>query len=319
MDPNAGQPGAPTPNLGYNLTLRAVFFDYGVLTEVHDHDEEAYQKSLKEVEKITGIKAKKETRRVENFLAAGDAGSMLRDELRDELKRRGLDSTGKPHVIRDRLQKDFNSEPDRKPKKQSEMDAGTLGIRAKYAKALEGKKAKARAREMHGHLAPGSDDITSKQASSEDGGKWNLNKGTSEILKYMTTRGIKVGLILPSANELDGKDKGTLEAEVATFIKNSNAAFDFTMSSEAASQLPSGAPIEAACASLGVTPQQMLLVTSKLDYLEAARNAECFSAHLTVKNARRPNIRPTHTIYGLLDVQRAIEDYNGISWRVSAI
>jgi hypothetical protein len=50
MDPNPGRGfDNPTPNLGSNLALRAVIFDYSVLTEVHDHDEGEYQKNLKEV------------------------------------------------------------------------------------------------------------------------------------------------------------------------------------------------------------------------------------------------------------------------------
>jgi hypothetical protein len=265
---------------------------------------------------MTGIPAKKEIRRVEHLIAAGDAGNMLRDELRDELKRRGLDSTGKPWELKERMQEEFDSGR-KTPAKKNEG----VGIQAKYAKALQALKSKSIEREAHGAKAQGqgSDLFNSGNAGGQENSapveKWNLNRGAGVMLDYMRTRGIMGGLILPSKEDMVAKDKQTLDGEVASFLKNSKSAFDITISSEEAAQFPSGDPITAACSTLGVTAQQVLLVTSNPKYLAAARDAECFSAHLTVKNARRPNIRPTHTIYGLLDVQTAVEEYNGITWR----
>ena len=44
-DPTAGQAMSDIPNVGSRLPLRAVLFDYSVLSQVHDYDAEAEGRS----------------------------------------------------------------------------------------------------------------------------------------------------------------------------------------------------------------------------------------------------------------------------------
>lgn len=211
----AGRGGpAYTPNRGKQLPLQAILFDWEVLTIVHDHDEEEYQEARREVQRRTGI-GKHEIRRVEELVQQKDASLLLKGELRDELKKRGLDSAGKPWVMQARLQEVFNKEKlsdmglgfGSTPKSSSTGTSQTGGtaagqdtddVRAKYMAKLQEKKARMAQRAQGKGGQDGGDgaDLFG-QGDSDGSGQWNQNRGTNKLLGYLQARGMRAALVLP--------------------------------------------------------------------------------------------------------------------------
>ena len=109
-DPTAGQAMPDIPNVGTKLPLRAILFDYDVLSQVHDYDADEEAAARAALYRVSGVKAVKEFRRPEELVAAGDASTLLRREMRAELRHRGLDPTGKPWQLRARLQEALDAE-----------------------------------------------------------------------------------------------------------------------------------------------------------------------------------------------------------------
>ena len=393
FDPTAGQAMPDIPNVGLNNKLRAILFEYSVLSQVHDYDAEEEASARAALYRRSGVKAVKELRRPEALVAAGDASSLLRRELRAELRHRGLDATGKPWQLRQRLQVAFDAERedggmlgavaelerirrggkdgggsggrgaggadhrefplDRRPSSLGGArgakssfgggvfaaaqqtgdisvggsaggkhndggsgDGGAGDVRAKYMAAMRAKQDKVREREANSHALTAAAELgkAPNNKTSEEGSAWNLNHGAQPLLKYLTGRGMLLGIEMPSPTEATAE-------QVAQFEKQAGTNFAFRLAHDEAAQYKDrgGAVLSELCEREGLPPTALMLLTTQDRAIRAARDAGCFSCHFLSKNARRPNTRPNFSVGLLLEVQRVTEELNGISWRGSAV
>lgn len=329
LDPNAGKGFKPTPNLGTNLALQAVLFDYDVLAMVHDHDEEEYQAQKKAYQRKTGL-GEHTIRRVDELLSHKDASMLLKQEMRDELKRRGLDSDGKPWVLQQRLQEVFDKEKALEvlglPAEQLGIAGGgnkaqktggkpedepVGGVRAKYMAKLKEKKQRAFARQQG--VAGQGGGQGAEMFEGEPGSQWSQNKGANEMLRYLTSRGMRVGLVMPPKSE-----KQISGEAFEHFAGGFDADFTPILSAEQAQSMldkPSDpAPLDWAAKQLNLAPPKVLFVTTQAKQLKTARDAGMFSCHFTKKNARKPDSRPSYSVLTLTEMRGVVEELNGVSW-----
>ena len=175
--------------------------------------------------------------------------------------------------------------------------------------ALKAKKARASARQM------GVGGIDGGEGEEMFGGKvgsqWSQNKGANELLQYLGGRGMRAGLVLPSKSV-----KPLRQEEIDHFLEGFALDLDPVIHADKAQQLldKNAAPFEWALRQWNLQCNKVLLVTTEAKYLEAARDVGLFSCFFTTKNARRPNIRPSHSALTLGEVRDIIEEINGISY-----
>ena len=341
FEPTAGRGFKPTPNIGNSLQIKALLFEFDVLSRDHHHDPELDAENARALERKTGVSAKKQIRRPEQLLERGAVDSLLRRELRVELKRRGLDATGKPWVLRARLQEalDNGLEPTTAAISAAEAAGmgcfptrgivqgasakegsgggggeNLVGIRAKYGDKLRALKAKAAAREASASAGSGVQASTVLEGGGASGGSsasaWSLNRGAAPLMKYLANRGMRCGLLMPSADTVSDDMLASFHEQLDTQLDDS-----LTLSREAVHTFPDPDRLLQLLHARGLKPASVMLLTTQENSLRAAREAGCFSSLFLPRNARRPNVRADFTVSDLFKVQDVVEQLNGISWR----
>lgn len=338
LDPFAGKNYKPTPNLGSKLAVQAVLFDYDVLAMVHDHDEEEYKEAKKAYERKTGL-GEHSIRRVDDLAEHKDASVLLKNEMRSELKKRGLDSTGKPWVLQARLQDVYDKE---KAMEVLGMSGAQLGfgdsvgrataaggrgdgaltsplqpdnnmgdVRAKYMAKLKEKKSRAMARQEG--LAGADGGAGAEMFGEKPGTQWAQNQGANETLRYLAARGMRAGLVMPAKSEKQVSAE-TLQHFQDGFDSDFSTIVTAEQAQDALDKPNDPAPFEWAVKQLNLDPPKVLFVTAQGKHLKAAREAGLFSCYFTTKNARKPDVRPSYSVIKLSELRRVIEDLNGVSW-----
>ena len=334
-EPTAGRGFKPTPNIGTALQIKALLFDFDVLSRDHHHDPEQDAANARALERKTGVSAKKQIRRPDQLLERGTVDGLLRRELRIELKRRGLEATGKPWVLRARLQEALDNgvepttvaisaavaagyglHPNSAGVKEGGDGGGSgdggseelAGIRAKYGNKLRALKAKAAAREA----GAGPPTISEGSQASNGGASasWSLNRGAAPLMKYLANRGMRCGLLMPPTDTVSEPLLASFHEQLDTQLDDS-----LTLSREAVHTFPDPGRLLQLLHAHGLQPASVMLLTTQESTLRAAREAGCFSSLFLPRNARRPNVRADFTVSDLFKVQDVVEQLNGISWR----
>ena len=237
---------------------------------------------------------------------------LLNKEVRTQLKDLGLESTGKPWVIRERLEKAMPA-----------AAKGALGggrkpvdnppdIRAKYAEKLAQRK-------QGGGRA---EDISRAAPSSLDG----LHVSTTGVLDYLRGRGIH-RVLLPSHATFGGSDPARREQAVAALVASCGPhPFEFVMDPVDPSSAAGGAALLGAARAVGgpgIEAHEALVLCADEPLVAAAKAAGAHTAFvdgvapLDAGEARRARYAAGRTLDHLRDVQWVIEDFNGISHRLS--
>ena len=312
LNPTAGKGGgAPIPNVGKTLQLRAVLFELQLLLAPDAEHDPA------QLARLTGGAGGAAAGR--GSAAGGAAAPSLEQMRADAVASAGggaLDAVAALEKLRggggggggrggggDRASDVVEGDP-----------SGAGGVRGKYMGLLRSKEARRKEKAIDPRLAAAAD-VFGKAGAAPDGDEYALGTGTLALLRYLEGRGVALGLALPDPAAAAGVTAGQL----AAFEAQVGARFSFRLPhAGGAAEFPSGAALAALCGAQGLAPSNVMLCTSEGAAVAAARDAGCFSAFFHAKNARKPNTRPDFTIQSLLDLQGVTEELNGISWRGTA-
>jgi beta-phosphoglucomutase-like phosphatase (HAD superfamily) len=137
----------------------------------------------------------------------------------------------------------------------------------------------------------------------------NMENGASKLLTYLESRDLALGLVVGPAHA------GAAEAAVRQFAEQSRVDYRVLVRTEEGGSAPTAAGFQAAAAELGLEPQKVMVVSDKSDVLLAGHEATSFSCLFELKNARRPKRTPEFSARTLAEIQYAVEDLNGTSFR----
>ena len=129
-------------------------------------------------------------------------------------------------------------------------------------------------------------------------------------MKYLANRGMRCGLLMPSADTVSDDMLASFHEQLDTQLDDS-----LTLSREAVHTFPDPDRLLQLLHARGLKPASVMLLTTQENTLRAAREAGCFSSLFLPRNARRPNVRADFTVSDLFKVQDVVEQLNGISWR----
>ena len=283
--------------------------------------------------------------------ARGLVKGMLGSEIREELTKRGVSDIGErweleaslaqlmaedssqaaaPPAARPSAHESMVNRVDAEARRGAAFAPDSAeGIRAKYAAALETKRAMGAARGAGVGAA-----AAFTQATGERSG-WELQPGVKDFLHYLDMRGMARALLpmLPSeADHVDGDSQGSGacdEGGVHDRAGSEGAALaqqlqvpPFThvlgTSGAAGVRWSEGACVLAACAAMGLPPGNVMLVSDQAQALRAARYANALSCYVVKQIAGAPQRLPSDMVaHDMASLRGAVEELNGHSFRDS--
>jgi beta-phosphoglucomutase-like phosphatase (HAD superfamily) len=307
LDPMAGKGSSVTPwatrNINKGAKLQCVLFDFEVLS-ASDHDPEKEKVAAAKYYQKTGLDYTAGVRRTESVVLSRNAALLTTKELREQLLDKGLATTGKPWDLRSRLSAAWQEASDPVSVQEDTGPKDANDIRLKYAskmRDIKNKQMSKKPRQVDGS--------TFGKVSEEDSDKvWGMKKGATMILSYLSGRGIRIGLVLKP---------DTTDFEVERFADNMQKSIKFAavVRPERNSLVPTAAHFRETANLMGIAPKEMLVVTDKAQIMASANEAQSFCCFFETKNARRPQRHPDFSASALLDVQLAVEELNGVSFR----
>ena len=235
-------------------------------------------------------------------------GGLLNREVRTALKDLGMESTGKPWVIRERLEEAMPAAAAR----ASGPKDNAPDIRAKYlAKLAKAKQGGGRKEDL------------SKAGARLDG----VHVSATGVLDYLRGRGL-ARVLLPSASLVADPDPDRRARAVQDLVASCGPEpFEGVMDEPLPADDGGTALLRAAQSAGGgpsVEAHRVVVLCADEDMVKAAKGAgahaafvEGCEAKLDEAGARRARYAATRTLEHLRDVQWIVEDFNGISHRLS--
>ena len=177
--------------------------------------------------------------------------------------------------------------------------------------------------------------MTNDGAELGFGNTWNLRQSAGALCTYLDTRGIRRGLFTRfpylsgsgssgSSSSSTGSDIDTdmmVSTSVSRFVEMLSVDGEFTFTAKnAGSPAEVPARLKEALAGLQVEPRNTLVLSNDPGLLRCAKDSECFTA--SIKDGGKfwkANQISTYKVPGLSEVQEAVEDLNGITYRSSML
>lgn len=264
--------------------------------------------------------------------------TLLTHELRDAARERGVDSIGPRQVIVERLRAQLEEAAAQAPAQPREehghaAEAGDGGgvdeggsIRDKYAGKLSLLKAKAAQAKRPGTPPSGG------SGGSGGGGGWIVQPGATQLVHYLDNRGITRAVVLrpprraPRAPEDDARPEAEDEeaARAALAADAAEVLRQMAVSPFACTHAGAGVDeLAELAARLELDLRSVLLLSSDLDTIAAARRAHMLTCYLrksyggaASRDSGLRGVSPDFTVRSLPEVAAAVDQLNGVSFRV---
>ncbi|GLE09448.1 hypothetical protein PINS_up021112, partial [Pythium insidiosum] len=136
---------------------------------------------------------------------------------------------------------------------------------------------------------------------------WIVHDGANELMSYAGLRGLALGVIPPQSPLQD--------EEFELFCKEMQGQFEAYMKKDDLLKLPDPEPISALCKSLALDPVDVLVIARHAPTIRAARAAGAHSCHYMKSENEIPNHSADYQLTSLREFQYIVEEFNGISYR----
>lgn len=307
-----------------NSKVRAICFDFGLLTRAVDHDKnETIRETASAVVKTqpTMGSVAPDVSMVQNIAnllnvdldGTSNMSSSKEDEFRDDLSGLAGDSLSRDDHIRQGKKainiRDKNDDPSTvgytsdirakyAAKLRSKLDGGLSGLEsAKHERGEALKKGDAA-----GHFAARANAVSPSQE------KWLALTGTGTLLTYVTKRSIKVALLPVPGNAHHDEEARRME----DFSKQmANQVTVDVMAKEGTDVVDI---LHFVSKEFRVPPMVTMVVSDRDDYLKAAKDDGMITCRIRPANARRGNITAHYNVPVMADVQEVVNEINGISF-----
>jgi hypothetical protein len=322
MSSSGGSKSIKRMDASKNCKLRAIAFDFDLLTRSVENKQQPTIQQKDEEEKTT-ISMQKDESLVSNMSGVmQEMATLLKVKLGGE--RTPHKAVAQQDDLSGLLGDDdvANKEsPLRKDKVISGQSTSySSDIRAKYAAKLKNKgeglgvggidRAKQEIEETltkgdaAGHLAARA--MLSQQSAGET--KWMALTGTGNLLNYISNRTMKVALVPLPKDERSAVIKSRME-EFAKQLPH--VSFDLMISKGD----EAGEILQQVQAAFKLDPVVTMVVSDRDDYLRAARDAGWITCRIQPKNGRRGNISAHYSSETVAGVKDVVDHINGISYQ----
>ncbi|KAK1941772.1 hypothetical protein P3T76_006836 [Phytophthora citrophthora] len=328
--------------------LKAVVIEYDVLcstllgkTAVEQDEHKRLKLALEKK------KEQKEQRFGSSLFGPSSIKSMLVGDVRGLLKDLNEDSTGKPWVVKERLQSTLQGLPSQNRVTGSEEKEKTTGKsedeiylenqlqaasqeleRVKHQKQQQKKSFEVKSGNQGSSLRDKYLDRINKlkEKKKQEGANktagmedvvgsttsaglstWIVNEGTNEVLSYSDLRGLFKAVIPPS-DPLQGE-------EYEFFLKEMVGQFDMFLPKEDQEKFPDSKPILRICEEFGLKPADVLVLARHAPTIKAAKDAGTHVCHYMPGDKAIPNHNAHYHLTHLHEFQHLVEDFNGVSYR----
>ncbi|KAG1687985.1 hypothetical protein DVH05_004504 [Phytophthora capsici] len=330
--------------------LKAVVIEYDVLCSTLLGKTAAEQAEQKR-RKLAAEKKKeqKEQRFGSSLFGPSSIKSVLVGDVRGLLKDLNEDSTGKPWVVKERLQSTLHGLPsqildrvtgsEEKEKAagksedeiylENQLQAASQELeRVKQQKLQQKKSFEVKNGNQGSSLRDKYLDRINKLKEKKKQEGASKTVGMEEVVGSTTSAGLSTWIVNEGANEvlsyadLRGLFKAVVpprdplqDDEYEFFLKEMVGQFDMFLPKEDQEKFPDPKPILRICEEFGLKPADVLVLARHAPTIKAAKDAGTHVCHYMPGDKAIPNHTAHYHLTHLHEFQHLVEDFNGVSYR----
>ncbi|KAL3668471.1 hypothetical protein V7S43_006554 [Phytophthora oleae] len=328
--------------------IKAVVIEYDVLCSTLLGKSAAEQVERKRLKLAAEKKQEQKDQRFGSSLF-GPLGikSMLVGDVRGLLKDLHEDSTGKPWVVKERLQSTLQGLPSQILERVTGSEEKAAGKsedeiylenqlqtasqeleRAKQQKQQQKKSFEANSGSQASSLRDKYLDKINKLKEKKKQEGANKTAGEEEVVGPTTSAGLSTWIVNNGANEvlsysdLRGLFKAVIpprdplqDDEYEFFLKEMVGQFDMFLPKKDQEKFPDPKPILHICEEFGLKPADVLVLARHAPTIKAAKDAGTHVCHYMPGEKAIPNHTAHYHLTHLQEFQHLVEDFNGVSYR----